>query len=133
MGKKYYNTGDIGYLDEDGFLFLTGREKRTVKIGAEMISLTHLEHQLNDLAKQKGWEVSESGNTFVIIPKEQNGKMQLHLFSASNVNLDQINWEFKQLGYSNIIRFSNMVPIEFVPLMGTGKIDYRKLEEKLNV
>jgi long-chain-fatty-acid--[acyl-carrier-protein] ligase len=131
-GQKYYNTGDIGYLDQEGYLFLTGREKRTVKIGAEMISLTHLEGQLNDLAKQKGWKVSESGNTFVIVPKEQKSKMQLNLFSASNIDLEQINSEFQHLGYSNIIRFSSLIPIDFVPLMGSGKVDYRKLEDKLN-
>jgi long-chain-fatty-acid--[acyl-carrier-protein] ligase len=42
-GVKYYKTGDLGYLDTDGFLHITGRLKRFIKIAGEMISLPSLE------------------------------------------------------------------------------------------
>ncbi|NGX31276.1 MAG: Bifunctional protein Aas [Chlamydiae bacterium] len=131
-GKRYYDSGDIGYLDEERNLILTGRKKRTIKIGAEMISLTHLEHTLNEVAQESGWEVAESGNTFVAMPDVEDSKPKLILFSASNVNVDQVNSSLKTLGYANMIRFSRLIPIEFIPLMGSGKIDYRTLEAKLH-
>ena len=39
-------TGDRGYLDEDGYLFLTGRSKDFIKRGGEMISPQEVEDAL---------------------------------------------------------------------------------------
>ena len=45
-GIPYYKTGDLGYLDSDGYLIITGRLKRFVKIAGEMISLPFVENIL---------------------------------------------------------------------------------------
>lgn len=42
-GKQYYKTGDLGILDSEGYLCITGRLKRFIKIAGEMISLPFLE------------------------------------------------------------------------------------------
>ena len=39
-------TGDRGYLDEDGYLFLTGRSKDFIKRGGEMVSPQEVEDAL---------------------------------------------------------------------------------------
>jgi long-chain acyl-CoA synthetase len=39
-------TGDVGYLDEEGFLFLTGRTKEILKLGGHRVSAKEIEETL---------------------------------------------------------------------------------------
>ncbi|HET9440586.1 MAG TPA: class I adenylate-forming enzyme family protein [Longimicrobiales bacterium] len=42
----WLNTGDVGYVDSDGCLFLTGREKEIIKVAGERISPAEIEEVL---------------------------------------------------------------------------------------
>jgi long-chain acyl-CoA synthetase len=43
LEKGWLNTGDVGYLDDTGCLFITGRAKDIVKVAGERISLAEIE------------------------------------------------------------------------------------------
>src|SRR5207302_936072 len=42
-GKRWYVTGDLALIDDEGFIHFGGRLKRFLKAGGEMISLPALE------------------------------------------------------------------------------------------
>jgi long-chain acyl-CoA synthetase len=46
-------TGDLGYLDEDGFLHLTGRSREMIKTGAHRVSPWEIEQLINGVAGVK--------------------------------------------------------------------------------
>lgn len=47
----WFDTGDLGYLDSDGFLFITGRSKEVINRGGELISPFEVEDAIVSAAK----------------------------------------------------------------------------------
>ena len=45
---KWYRSGDIGYLDKDGFLFLQGRKDHAINSGGKTIALSEVENRLRE-------------------------------------------------------------------------------------
>lgn len=129
-GKQWYNTGDLGFWDAQGNLTLSGRLKRFIKVGGEMVSLASLEEALSHTALKKAWTLPEEGPVLAICAKEIPGdKPKITLFSKFPVTLDDVNRALKEAGFSNLVRVSTVSQLPEIPIMGTGKIHYRKLEE----
>jgi len=47
-GNGFFRTGDLGYLDEDGYVFLTGRSKEQINRGGEKIAPVAIDNVLLD-------------------------------------------------------------------------------------
>ncbi len=47
-GTRYFRTGDIGKIDEDGYLYITGRKKEMLIIGGENVFPREIEEALNE-------------------------------------------------------------------------------------
>ncbi|MDD3989941.1 MAG: AMP-binding protein [Bacteroidales bacterium] len=113
----WYNTGDMGYLDEDNYLWHSGRFKRFVKIGGEMVSLVKVE---NTLEKFLPTGVS---CCVVDVSDELRGSSIIATVSIE-VNKNDI---LKKMGKElpNIALPRDFIVIRDLPMMSTGKIDFR--------
>ncbi len=130
-GKSWYKTGDLGYFDEHHNLILSGRMKRFIKVGPEMVSLASIEDALLQIAHKKGWPLAQEGPSLAVCAKEQEGERpKISLFTMFNVSVDEINKNLKEAGFSNLVRVSSVLRLEMIPIMGTGKINYRALESQ---
>jgi acyl-CoA synthetase (AMP-forming)/AMP-acid ligase II len=49
--EGWFDTGDMGYMDEDGYLFVTGRSKEIINRGGEVISPFEVEEAIMTAAK----------------------------------------------------------------------------------
>ena len=133
QGKKWYRTGDIGRLDEEGYLILSGRIKRFTKVGGEMISLGSVEETLVKEFLSKG-KISADIPSFALVANEKGeGQPQLILFSTIAVSREEVNQLLHDVGFSRLVKIAQVKRVEEIPLMGTGKTDYRRLESLLEV
>lgn len=129
-GEKWYKTGDLGNLDEEGFLTISGRLKRFIKIGGEMISLGAVEEALIKAGPEKGWRFAEDAPSLAIMAKENAGeKTRINLFTVFKTDVEEVNSALKEAGFSNLVRISQVNVIKEIPIMGTGKVNYRGLEK----
>lgn len=127
-GKRWYRTGDLGSVDERGYLSLSGRLKRFIKIGGEMVSLTAIEEVLREASQRLGWHEDEGLPFLAVCAHEEGGKKgEIHLFVTFPVGLDQVNTELRNRGMSNLIKVARVNQLPALPLLGSGKIDYRSL------
>lgn len=126
--KKWYCTGDLGYIDDKGYVVLSGRLKRFTKIGGEMISLGGLEEVINHYLMEKHM-IEQDGPQIAVLAKESD-ENRAHLIVVSTVDIDkhEINQMLKDTGFSRIAKISDVKQIDQIPLTGTGKIDYRYLQ-----
>lgn len=131
-GKKWYNTGDLGFLDSEGNLSISGRLKRFVKVGGEMVSLTAVETALLEAGRQKKWPMEEGAPSLAVCAKEDGvGKTEFHVFSSFSIPLEEVNLSLRSAGFSNLVKISKVHQLGQIPIMGTGKIAYRQLDQLL--
>lgn len=132
-GKKWFKTGDLGYLDSRGYLTLVGRLKRQVKIGGEIVNLNALEEGLIHALTLDGHITAKQDDspTLAVCAKESDSRAQLYLFVTFDIELDEVNKKIKKLGFSNLYRVNVIKKLEKLPIMASGKIHYRLLEESV--
>ncbi|MCI5053033.1 MAG: AMP-binding protein [Simkaniaceae bacterium] len=130
-GNKWYRSGDLGHVDREGNLILGGRIKRFVKIGGEMVSLASIEEELIAKGIEKEWVDQESAPTaFVLCANEiDDGKPHIVLFTTCRVQKEEINQILRDSGFGRIMKISEVKVLPEIPLLGSGKIDYRRLNE----
>ncbi len=117
----WYDTGDMGYLDADGFLWHCGRLKRFVKIGGEMISLVKIEDVLQKCLPEN------ITCSVVEVPDALKG---VRIVAAVTQKIDEKKI-LKQISEQlpNIALPKQFVVIEELPKMGSGKVDFRTVTE----
>ena len=121
MRGGWYDTGDMGLIDEDGFLWHKGRLKRFVKVGGEMVSLVKVEQVLDKY-------LPEGVICCVVdVPNPTKGADVVAAVTTGEINKRKI---LKQMAEElpAIAIPKEFFVIEDIPVMGSGKVNFRAVE-----
>ncbi|MDX1916814.1 MAG: acyl-[ACP]--phospholipid O-acyltransferase [Rickettsiaceae bacterium] len=122
LGQGWHDTGDIVTIDDEGYLTIKGRAKRFAKIAGEMVSLTMVE----DVAAKID---SAHPHAAIHILDEEKGE-HIILFTESNkITREAFVESVAKFGYSNLLVPKVIHFIKEIPLLATGKTNYRNLLE----
>ncbi|WP_279176696.1 acyl-[ACP]--phospholipid O-acyltransferase [Campylobacter insulaenigrae] len=123
-GIRWYNTGDKGHVDEDGFLYIVDRYSRFAKIGGEMISLGALEEEI---AKFINTEIVKF--CAVALEDEKKGEIIYLLIECQEQDFEGIIETIKNSNMPAIFKPSKYYKVDQIPLLGSGKVDLKGAKE----
>ena len=125
-GRRWVCSGDLGYMDEDGFVFFTGRKKRMIIISGYNVYPNDIENEvlkldyINDACAVQGYVDS---------------KPVIKLFVSLNQptdNPDEVRKCIKEYCDSKLERFSRpstVTILDALPRTRMSKIDFMKLTD----
>lgn len=119
----WYDTGDMGYLDEDGYLWHVGRLKRFLKIGGEMVSLIRVEDVLEKLLP------ADVECCVVEVPDAIKGAKIVAAVTQAIDDKAILKKMAEQL--PSIALPSRFVVLTEMSKTGSGKIDFRAITDKV--
>jgi long-chain acyl-CoA synthetase len=125
----YFRTGDLGYLDEDGYLFIVDRKKDIIIRGGENISCIEVEDAI--YAHDDIGECSVFG-----LPCERMGEVPAAVYAMKDGHPAITPGELRAFLLERIAPFK--VPLEHqiwftqeaLPRLGTQKIDKRSVKAR---
>ena len=126
----WFKTGDVGRIDENGFLYIEGRISRFSKIAGEMVPHEALEGHLNKILGLDGEE--ERKIAVIGLPDEQKGEV-IALLSAvvSNTpeqDVTDMRYKLMDLGIPSLWCPKFIIPVNEIPMLASGKLDIKGCE-----
>jgi fatty-acyl-CoA synthase len=126
-GKSFFRTGDLGYVDEDGYFFLVDRLKRMINASGFKVWPAEVEAQMYQhpaiqeacVIASKDAHRGETVKAVVVLRASHKGKVS---------EAEIIEWTRQ-----NMATYKHPRVIEFVdalPKSATGKVQWRQLQEQ---
>jgi acyl-[acyl-carrier-protein]-phospholipid O-acyltransferase/long-chain-fatty-acid--[acyl-carrier-protein] ligase len=122
----WYITGDIGYVDNDGFLKITDRASRFSKIAGEMVPHVGVESAIMDVTG-----VDEHHVAVTCVPDPKHGERLCVLYTDLGISVGEVHARLSAgpLPKVWIPSARDFIHVEAIPITATGKVDLRQIRE----
>lgn len=126
--EGYFKTGDLGQIDSDGYLHITGRKKDLIIIAGEKASPREIEEAI---LKHEG--IAEAA--VIGRPDSSRGEAVVAFVIAKaemQIRPEQVREHCREVGLPNWKIPKEVYVVDDLPRSPTGKVLKRVLKEKLN-
>ncbi len=117
-GIRWYNTGDKGHVDDDGFLSIVDRYSRFAKLAGEMVSLGAVEEQVRQALQQPELEL-----VAINLPDAKKGE-KIVLMLAGQGDIGDVKKILIDAQCNPLMIPAEIYSVEDVPKLGSGKTDF---------
>ncbi len=128
----WLRTGDLGRLDDDGFLFIEGRLSRFSKIGGEMVPHEKVEEAI---VRALGLENDDTRRLVVMgVPDSAKGEALVLLCTLDDddgpgIDLDALRKKLLDSGMSALWIPRRVINVSEVPVLASGKLDLKSCQQ----
>jgi acyl-[acyl-carrier-protein]-phospholipid O-acyltransferase / long-chain-fatty-acid--[acyl-carrier-protein] ligase len=122
----WFVTYDLGFIDEEGFLTITGRLSQFSKIGGEMVPHLAVEKAILQVSCS-----SEQNLSVTSMADNKRGERLAVVYTDLGMTPQEVVKRLQQGEMSKlwIPDANDFVQVDELPVLGTGKIDLRKIKE----
>ena len=113
-GITWFNSADLGHMDEDGFIYITGRTTRVVIRTDHKGSLEYLEEKLRKCSFIRDAAVTTSADSSITAFVCLNDTTIKDATEAVKANADLSFWEIPE----------RVTVLDTISYMNNGKVDY---------
>jgi fatty-acyl-CoA synthase len=126
-GKRFFRTGDLGYVDEDGYFFLVDRLKRMINASGYKVWPAEVEAQMYQhpaiqeacVIAAKDSHRGETVKAVVVLRATHRGKV------SENEIIEWTRQNMATYKHPRVIEF-----VDALPKSATGKVQWRLLQEQ---
>ncbi|MFZ6843397.1 long-chain fatty acid--CoA ligase [Undibacterium sp. RuTC16W] len=124
-GKRFFRSGDLGYMDEEGFFFFTDRLKRMINASgfkvwpAEVESMMYQHPAIQECCIIAARDAYRGETVKAVVVKKPGVEV-----SAEDI----MTWAHEKMAAYKVPKFVEFV--DSLPKSGTGKVMWRSLQEK---
>ncbi|MEW6302541.1 MAG: AMP-binding protein [Verrucomicrobiota bacterium] len=126
----WYDTGDVVRVDEEGYLYISGRMKRFAKVSGEMVSLTAVEDALAGAFPQYGLRCQVAVLSRL---DEDKGEALIAVTNEPKLQLEEIRAVIRAKGMTNLCVPREIKHVREIPKLGTGKVNHRELQRVMEM
>jgi acyl-[acyl-carrier-protein]-phospholipid O-acyltransferase/long-chain-fatty-acid--[acyl-carrier-protein] ligase len=114
--EGWHDTGDIVTIDPQGFIAIKGRAKRFAKIAGEMVSFAAVEALAGEL-----WP--DAMSAVASVPDARKGERLILVTQKKDPTRAEFQAFARSRGATELMVPAEIVHLEKLPVLGTGKID----------